>query len=156
MSVLELLVKHANPLTKNKDGLTVFHIASKLYITDPLQLLLNVFPDYDLDIPDGNELTCLHHAASSENSAAIEILLNKKAALDPRSSKGSTPLFLAASLGKLDNVRLLHQHGAELEARLTRDFNLTPLLIASWKNHLEVVRWLGESGADMLATTAYG
>lgn len=58
----------------------------------------------------------------------------------------STPLRAACFEGRLDIVKLLMHHGADLH--LANEFNNTCLMIASFKGHLDVVRFLLNEGAD--------
>ncbi len=65
-----------------------------------------------------------------------------------------TPLFMAASLGHLDIVKLLVSRGAEINATETDAVygGATPLHGAAGQGHLEVVRFLVSRKADVNAT----
>ena len=63
-----------------------------------------------------------------------------------RSGSFGTPLHSASFKGYL-LVRYLLRHGVDVNVRSSADH--TPLILASWKGHLDVVQCLLEHGADM-------
>lgn len=77
--------------------------------------------------------TPLHYAASSGNSAVIELLLDHYAYIDAASPNGSTPLMMAAMYGSLDAVRALLQAGAD--PALKNALGLTALHFAYKAGH---------------------
>ena len=65
-----------------------------------------------------------------------------------------TPLHIASRLGNVDNVVLLLQHGANVDAT-TKD-KYTPLHIAAKEGHDEVAQVLLENEASHNVTTKVG
>jgi ankyrin repeat protein len=80
------------------------------------------------------------------NVPMMEALL--KAGANPNAGYGSgeTPLMTAARTGKVDSVKLLVEHGAEVNA--AEEFRgQTPLMFAAAENHAEVAKLLLARGA---------
>lgn len=63
-----------------------------------------------------------------------------------RTVDGRTTLMVAAHQGKLEVVRLLCDHGADLSDH--EGCGLTALMAAARKGHLDVVRFLCDPGPD--------
>lgn len=59
----------------------------------------------------------IHYAATGPDSRAVELLLDRGAAINARSPNGSTPLMMAARYGSEASVKLLVRRGADLRAR---------------------------------------
>jgi ankyrin repeat protein len=68
------------------------------------------------------------------------------AQLEARDALGFTPLMLASEFGAVDTVKLLLQHGADVNA-VNRDGS-TPLLQASLRQCVDVALFLLKAGAD--------
>ena len=66
--------------------------------------------------------------------------------------EGWTSLHLAAQEGKLETVKLLIQHGAEIEAR--SNDRRTPMHLACLKGHADVVQYLIQQNASCNVTDA--
>jgi ankyrin repeat protein len=124
------------------------HLATWIWIYDPADL-------WDTDergerppYPSG---TPLHYAAicgfhTMVNYLVVEHALN----INARGVyKESTPLHLASDKGHLEVVRVLLEHGADVEAQ--NEDKLTPLHRASRSGRGQVVRTLLEQGADAAA-----
>jgi ankyrin repeat protein len=106
----------------------------------------------DIDVQEGaHGLTPLGWAAVAPHQQAemTELLLSRGATID---------IWSAAALGRQEDVaRLLASDPALVNARLSRSDNaMTPLHLASWRNHPDVVRLLLSHGADRQAKTASG
>src|SRR5262249_14677060 len=74
---------------------------------------------------------------------------------DPNTSlpEGETALMTAARTGRIDAVRLLLAHGADVNARDSRR-GQTALMWAAAQNNTEVIRTLIAAGADVHVHTA--
>lgn len=61
--------------------------------------------------------SALHYAATGRAVEPVALLLKRGAEVDARSANGSTPLMMAARYSLEPTVRLLVQHGADLNLR---------------------------------------
>lgn len=75
------------------------------------------------------------------------------AKVDTRTTLGS-PLFLAASSGKLRAVRYLLDEGADVNSREAG--GSSPLIEAAYQGHVEVIKELLLRGAEVNAISDYG
>ena len=64
-----------------------------------------------------NNRTLLHHAATINNSYALELVLRHFSCIDCVDDRGITPAFLAAEHGLVDNLALLVEKGAEINQK---------------------------------------
>jgi ankyrin repeat protein len=94
--------------------------------------------------------------ADSGTTGAVRLMLELGFSPRARNSFGETPLHAAAAAGNADTVRLLLEHGAELDAR-DANFQGTPLGFATVssgehrgtrRDWVETVRLLLDAGAD--------
>jgi curli biogenesis system outer membrane secretion channel CsgG len=99
--------------------------------------------------PDSN--TQLLAAAEGGNAAVATELLARGALVEARNFKGWTPLIFAAENGDLDMVRLLIEHGADVNAKATADPGATVLCFAVGGGNLDVVKELGKHRASVNA-----
>lgn len=112
----------------------------------------------------------LHYACDNGNLDACKFLLMldglADASLNEPNAFGHTPLFYAASSGKLPLVKWLISNGADIDTDYSdradvepRDGDLgvfTPLQIASFKGHDDVVNFLVECNAELSGTRRNG
>ena len=84
-----------------------------------------------------------------------DLLLEAGADPNTASAEGETVLMTAARTGSADLVRLLIEHGADVNAKETWR-GQTALMWAIAEKHLSVVRILLENGADLDAKTGKG
>lgn len=69
---------------------------------------------------------------------------------------GWTPLHLAAHYGNLGTVKLLIEYGADIEAVSQNSIANTPISAAAWGNHLDIVSYLIDRGANVNAPNGRG
>ena len=109
-----------------------------------------------LSIAEGSEeqVRQLREAAVQNDMAALEQLLQSP--LDPDFKIGctTTPLFSAASHGRVEAVRVLLEARADKDS--AADAGITPIFAASFNGHMEVVRLLLEAKADKNKADRYG
>ena len=152
-SVLRLLLEHGADIdARANDGQTPLHNAVAFGALEVAHLLVGHGADVNARAEDGK--TPLHKASIS--SLAVELvclLLERGADVNARAEDGWTPLLSALRTGypgweKV--LRVLLEHGADVEARQTSD-DWTPLHSALYNGSLEVVRVLLDHGADVNA-----
>lgn len=86
----------------------------------------------------------------------IRILERFKASKDYVNRSGSdakTALMTAAACGELCIAELLVKHGALINE--TNCFGWSPIVLASWRGHVEVVEFLLSNGADIKRIESY-
>lgn len=76
--------------------------------------------------------------------------------VNDQDNAGNSPLHEAALNGHLDIVKLLLEHGADINIQSYEMFKDTPLIDASANGHLEVVKLLLDHGADPTIVNAKG
>ena len=86
-------------------------------------------------------------ALNRRQSEIADLLLKAGADLNARDDAGFTPLQDAALAGKVDAVRMLLEHGADINAG-DRDSGATALYMAATMGREDVVMVLLEKGAD--------
>lgn len=106
----------------------------------------------DPSIPDKQSLTPLHKAVKMDNFAMVDTLLSintdgEWTKVNAVTSDGFTPLYLAASKGNIEIVKLLHQWNADLNIP-SKAMN-TPLQRAVFGNHVAVATFLVDNGANI-------
>ena len=62
-----------------------------------------------------------------------------------------TPLSLAASGGYVNIIKLLLQHGAEINSRTGSKLGISPLMLAAMNGHTAAVKLLLDMGSDINA-----
>jgi uncharacterized protein len=96
VEVMKLLLAHgADPRTSTKDE------------TTPLMAFAGV----------GFTLGIVHHRSHQEDMEALNLLLELGADVNAANAQGMTPLMGAAQRGANDEIRVLVEHGAKLDAR---------------------------------------
>jgi uncharacterized protein len=165
---------------RKRDSMSALMVAAASGHTGFSVLLLDQRADANL--ADDRGRTALHYAAlEDERVELVNALLAHKANPNARttkdlprntssgvSSKGATPLFLAASLGNIQVVRALIAGGAD--PFVGTDDKTTPLQVATWggnpyardwteeekKKLFEVTKLLVDKGADVNAVGEHG
>jgi uncharacterized protein len=100
-------------------------------------------------------LTALQVAAVTGLAASCTLLLESEhSLLHMTDQKGYTALMLAASFGVLENVQLLVQHGADVNA--VNNQRETALMLACLQNRVKVVVFLLKRGAAVNAVADNG
>jgi uncharacterized protein len=144
---------------KNADGLgaertALFCAVERQCCTFVLDVLLRAGADpCAITSPAG--LTAFHLAAQNGFTEACEMLLARAdALLEKRDASGRTALVHATTLGRLNIVNLLVQHGANVNT--IDKWNQSPLFYAAFNRHVEITECLLTAGADVNATDNKG
>jgi len=103
--------------------------------------------------------TALMHAAHGGHVAAVQLLIAAGADVNAKSPQGWTALAKAAYNGETERgyvevIEVLHEAGASLDERIF--FGITPLMLAAGGGDAQVVEWLINTGADVLAANEGG
>ncbi|KAF3097254.1 hypothetical protein TWF102_003923 [Orbilia oligospora] len=102
---------------KTKDNGTYYHYACFLPEPKYLEAVLNRNRGLDIDSQDIKGYTALRDAATNINSSLVKLLLLHKAAIDPCTDTGATPLMKACQFGNPDSIAILIQAGAQVTAK---------------------------------------
>ncbi len=91
----------------------------------------------------------LLEAARKSDAAKVKDLLAKGANVNAKSPYGATPLFFACDRGSVEVVKVLLEHGADVNVQDTF-YRATPLAWALNKGKPEIIKLLVEGGAKGL------
>ena len=127
------------------------HRAASMEYVNIIEMLITEFK-CDPMIKGYQGRSLLHFASSTSNIGLIEALIQRYR-LDPITDLdacGSTPLHIATICGQQEVVNLLIiKYNCPVDIR--NEGNETPLYLACYKGHLNVVKTLVEHGADLSA-----
>ena len=149
-AVHALIAQKADVNAAQGDGMTALHWAALKDDLDIAKMLLaagaNVKATTRIE-----SLTPLHMACTDGSASMIEALL--KAGADPNesTSNGTTALMTAATAGNPDAVKMLLDHGADVNAK-ENSHGETALMFAAAGDRAAVVRLLAARGADLKVT----
>jgi len=147
VAAVALLLEHgANANASLRSGSTLLHDAAMRDYPDIASLLL----DHGADIEAGergSRMSPLAQAAFSGSTETAAVLLQRGASVGVRCWEGETPLHLAAKRGHVEVVRLLLDHGADIDEAGNAS-HATALHCAVMKSQVEVGGLLLQRGAD--------
>jgi len=122
LAVVELCIEYGVRIRQPRrlDKVTAFHMACELGSMPIVEYLVSKDPAIcRITLIDFRGKTPLHLASSKNHANVVEFLLEKGAAVDPKSDERRTPLFMAADQGAVDVVKLLMERGADVTIRDT-------------------------------------
>ncbi|XP_057299481.1 uncharacterized protein LOC130630100 [Hydractinia symbiolongicarpus] len=92
----------------------------------------------------------LHKAATVNNQEILSMLIKHGAFVDKlaKDEDGHTPLYLAASYGCLENVKILLEHKADVNLQI-KYLKYSPLHGAAGKGHTDVLKYLIQQNANI-------
>ena len=122
---------------------TALHDTASGGYTDIIRLLLEY--GADMDAQDNDRATPQHLAPCQGQLAATQLQLST-AQLPVRNSLGQTPLHLTSWNGYPDIIRLLLEHGEDVEAKDNN--NMTPVHLAAYQGSLAAMQELLKHGAN--------
>ena len=93
-------------------------------------------------------------AIRNDDLARLQVIVSEQPeSIRLTDERGTSPLTLAAYLGKLPLTKALVAGGADVNAR---DSTGSALMGASFKGYVDIARYLIDSGADLEATNVTG
>jgi len=148
-----LLTAGANPNLPNSKGRTPLHVAAECGAIELIKLLLA--HGGNLNATDELNLTPLHLCATKSSPDCLDYLLDKGANINAKDNGSRTALHLAILEGQTANkcVFRLVERGADMNAKDEEGF--TPLMMATWKNRDEVVKFFVARKIPLDATDKY-
>ena len=131
----------------DKDGNTALLIASKLGYDKVVEFLVE--SNADINVQDNLGWTSLMRAVNANHPKVVRLLLQHSRSQVESSghSTGETALWLATSHGFLSIVKMLINHGANVN---TQDkLKRTPLMVAAFAFYYDICVVLLDNGADL-------
>lgn len=126
---------------------------SKFLITKGINTNAYVFP----------EGTAIKFAIQNNNISLVNLLLNSGADVNSGNENYWSSLHIAVFNENMEMLGLLINKGAKIDAKMTaldeglnQYYNMTPLMLASAKNNIEMVRFLLEHKAELNTIDAFG
>ena len=146
-------ISHAAP------GSTAIMVCAERGHNECFNILLDLGADLLAQRID--EADAFYLAATNGRTEVVGSIVNTKHMrilchdiIDKPTYRGRTPLFTAAFHGHTEVVKLLFEHGANLNHQDIDDFS--PLILASYEGHLKLVKWLLLNGADPSKIDKFG
>ncbi|MCX6355104.1 MAG: ankyrin repeat domain-containing protein [Candidatus Aureabacteria bacterium] len=132
-----------NSLMRNVMHHVKRELCDKYNITDPvLDAIITKYKQI-------NELNSqLIEAASNGDIERTKGLLKKGANANASYDNGYSALMKSAAFGKVETMKLLIQHGADVQSK-EKNNGRTAIFYAAYAGHLDAVKLLVESGADL-------
>jgi uncharacterized protein len=146
-AIRALLKEHVDVNVPQGDGATALHWAA--YWDDLLMADLLIGAGANVNATNELGVTPL---ALAPSAAVVSRLLAAGANPNIVSSAGESPLMVASRAGRVDIVKALLEHGADVNA-MEKVRGQTALMWAVSQRHPDVVRMLLEHGADVGART---
>ncbi|KAK7094592.1 hypothetical protein V1264_006126 [Littorina saxatilis] len=151
-TVKECLCYHATVDSKDENGLTPLHIASKHGHADIASLLADLGANLNATAKSG--LTPLHYACRGQCLETVQLLVEKGGLVNAVDREGITPLHTACKQGDKEIAELLILHNAHVDAKTSVGF--TPLHHTCFQGNTDIAQLLLKSGADINTTSGGG
>ncbi len=140
-------------------GATPLVIAARVSSAEIVETLIQAGADINFSIQMDNEYrgrTPLMNAARSGEGENVRLLLKSGADARAVESHGWSVAHYAAHQGNLEGLRVLREHGVNLDALSPVGRGETPLMVAARKSELDAIRELIRLGADPHAVDRHG
>ncbi|WP_169314400.1 ankyrin repeat domain-containing protein [Turneriella parva] len=131
---------------KYKDGETPLFALVLYGKAEGVKMLVAKGADVDVRLANGKSLLEFAIAVKEHRAKTLPHLLPASKNINAPDSKGNSLLMTAAMLNQLDVVKLLVEHGADMNVK--NQYNATPLQIAKMNNYEAIVRYLTSKGAQ--------
>jgi len=148
--VRRMLRKGVSVNSTNYDGKTIMHMAASQGNYRVVELLLEEGAEKNQKDRWGN--TPLQDAVNANQGPVIQLLVQWKSELNTENS--SDRLCNAASIGDLDTLKLMLEHG--LSPNVGNCDQRTPLHLASAEGHNKLVEYILSKGGDVNAHDRWG
>jgi ankyrin repeat protein len=148
--VVKLLVEEFKCDINFTTDINPLFIAVQNDLIPTVELLLKLGANPNV-VQEKMQCRALHLAASNQYNTLVKLLIEYNAEVDCEDPRGYTPLFMAASEGYINTVRVLLDNGAKLDHRSHQD-NTTAVFHAIMSNRVPVVKLLLERGANAYDT----
>jgi len=133
-------------------------IAIAVVRDDPALVAAVLTADADLTLRDANGMPLLNAACRQGVSGDVaELLIDAGVEIDAETPDdvASVAIHECAYSGSSDAIDVLLEHGVDVNAR-QRLYGGTPLIVAAWQGHADLVEHLLDVGADPTLTTENG
>ena len=158
--IAELLLEHGAEVdTRDKDHWTPLHFSSRLGKLEMVRLLLDHSAEVNAETEKGeqplHEVSYGEYRSQEDGVRVAQLLLERGADVNTRRNDYWTPLHVASYYGNVEVVRVLLDHGADLEANAKGDNGEKPLHSVSYGKYrsqedgVRVAQLLLEHGADV-------
>ena len=149
--VANLLESGVNALALDHQGNTAFHLAASQGLYNVLELMLNVYSEYDssfLNYANDDQRTPLMLAAMNGYNNIVLLLIKHQANLSQVTNYGVNAMHLAACNGQAETVKVLSNHMTEAQIDCPTSWGVTALHLAAKYGHVNVISILRGKGAD--------
>jgi len=137
-----------DPETKLSEQLTTaLHIAAIHNCKSVMTALLDM--KVSVDPTDAAKYTPLLHAAESNHSDLLSLLLRAGANANHKAEQDVMALHIVAIKGNTQAAKELFVYGSEIEPSAGEHRTLTPLHLAAEHNHSDMIRLLVSRGANI-------
>lgn len=142
---LQNILDIVDPLEQDEHGQTIVHIAAQYCNPNTLDWMID--SGYDINHEDNYGFTPLFYAVIANNTTAVSVLIKNNVIINHAAGEmGRKPIHIAAQFGCLDTMKILIDHGANIDS-LDNNFH-TPIIISSYYSHSEISAFLLEEGAN--------
>ena len=146
LDVVQFFLSKGADMRPNDEQQTPLNNAAFHGRTEIVEILLD--HGAEINVVNRTDWTPLHAACVGNHITTVKLLLDRGADLHIPNKNGAFPLHTAAGHDTPALTKLLVDGGAKVD-QITVDGIHTPLMFAARKNHIEIVQYLFDSGADI-------
>lgn len=143
-----LLEKGADVNLANKMNMTALTMAVMYNKADAVKLLIENNADVNV-VSTLNDQTPLMFALQNKNNAIIKMLKEKVADINAKDSYGNTALLQAITIDSVNMKEIKYLIANTNQINEFNDLGMSPLFKAVGLDHIELVKYLLENGADI-------